>query len=188
MLFDLGACVGEIPPPTCTPDMACPAGACGLRPDGCGGTIDCGSCIPTCEPLSCEDVGAECGAIGDGCGGVVECGPCVDGKVCGANQANQCGSGSCNPSGCPAGAECGQAGDGCGGIVNCGTCPQGRVCGLDEPFKCAPPPGCVPVTCSSVQAECGSIPDGCGGVKDCGNCPADFLCGISRANRCESIK
>lgn len=188
MLFDLGACIGEVPPPSCTPETECPAGACGVTPDGCGNTLDCGPCIPTCMPLSCDDVGAECGSIGDGCGNVVPCGDCDAGEVCGADAPNQCGSGSCTPSGCPEDAECGQAGDGCGDIVDCGTCPEGYTCGGNEPYKCAPPPGCVPVSCESVGAECGSIPDGCGSVKDCGDCPRDSFCGVSKANKCETIK
>lgn len=188
MLFDLGACIGEVPPPSCTPETECRAGACGLQPDGCGGTFDCGPCVPTCVPLSCEEVDAECGAIGDGCGDIVDCGTCDGDEVCGADEPNQCGSGSCTPTGCPAGAECGQAGDGCGDVVDCGTCPEGHTCGTNEPFKCAPPPGCVPVTCASVDAECGSIPDGCGGVEDCGMCPQGSFCGVSKANKCETIK
>jgi hypothetical protein len=46
MLFDLAACVGEVPPP------------------------------PDCTPNTCEGLGAECGFTGDGCGGVLDCGPC----------------------------------------------------------------------------------------------------------------
>lgn len=46
MLFDLGACVGSDPPaPPCVP-VACPAGACGFMPNGCGGVTDCGTCVP----------------------------------------------------------------------------------------------------------------------------------------------
>jgi hypothetical protein len=47
MLFDLAACVGEVPPP------------------------------PDCTPKMCEDVGAECGFASNGCGGVLDCGPCA---------------------------------------------------------------------------------------------------------------
>jgi len=47
MLFDLSACVGEVPPP------------------------------PDCTPSTCESLGAECGFSGDGCGNVLNCGPCV---------------------------------------------------------------------------------------------------------------
>lgn len=46
MLFDLGACVGEPPPP------------------------------PECKPTTCEELGAQCGPAPDGCGGVLDCGPC----------------------------------------------------------------------------------------------------------------
>jgi hypothetical protein len=46
MIFDLAACVGEVPPP------------------------------PDCTPNTCEGLGAECGFTGDGCGGVLDCGPC----------------------------------------------------------------------------------------------------------------
>jgi hypothetical protein len=46
MLFDLAACVGEVPPP------------------------------PDCTPSTCMGLGAECGFTGDGCGGALDCGPC----------------------------------------------------------------------------------------------------------------
>jgi hypothetical protein len=47
MLFDLAACVGEVPPP------------------------------PDCTPNTCEGLGAECGYTSNGCGGVLDCGPCA---------------------------------------------------------------------------------------------------------------
>ena len=64
---------------------------CGPIGDGCGGTIDCGTCndpdtcggggtlficgsggggSSSCVPRSCADVGANCGVVADGCGGV----------------------------------------------------------------------------------------------------------------------
>ena len=46
MLFDLGACVGDDPPP------------------------------PPCVPETCESLGVQCGLSPDGCGAVLECGPC----------------------------------------------------------------------------------------------------------------
>ena len=46
MLFDLGACIGDVPPP------------------------------PDCDPQTCETLGAECGFTPDGCGAVLDCGPC----------------------------------------------------------------------------------------------------------------
>jgi hypothetical protein len=47
MLFDLAACVGEVPPP------------------------------PACTPATCESLEVECGFTPDGCGAVIDCGPCV---------------------------------------------------------------------------------------------------------------
>lgn len=47
MLFDLGACVGDPPPP------------------------------PECKPTTCEALEAQCGPAPDGCGGVLDCGPCT---------------------------------------------------------------------------------------------------------------
>jgi hypothetical protein len=48
MLFDLGACVGDDPPPPpCVPETCDSVGAaCGFTPDGCGAAIDCGPCEP----------------------------------------------------------------------------------------------------------------------------------------------
>jgi hypothetical protein len=46
MLFDLGACIGDDPPPPpCVPEV-CAADQCGFVPDGCGGVLDCGPCRP----------------------------------------------------------------------------------------------------------------------------------------------
>lgn len=47
MIFDLGACIGDLPPP------------------------------PECVPETCESTETECGYIADGCGKVVDCGPCI---------------------------------------------------------------------------------------------------------------
>ncbi|MET0794499.1 MAG: hypothetical protein ABW061_23465 [Polyangiaceae bacterium] len=45
MLFDLGACIGIIPHPMCTPATCASLGAtCGSSPDGCGNLLDCGPC------------------------------------------------------------------------------------------------------------------------------------------------
>jgi hypothetical protein len=43
MLFDVGACVGELPVPTCVP-ATCDGSRCGVAPDGCGNLLDCGPC------------------------------------------------------------------------------------------------------------------------------------------------
>jgi len=65
---------------------------CGSIEDGCGGSLDCGSCTApetcggggtanvcgtgSCVPLTCEEAGATCGQVDDGCGGELDCGPC----------------------------------------------------------------------------------------------------------------
>jgi hypothetical protein len=43
MLFDVGACVGDLPVPTCVP-ATCDGSRCGVAPDGCGLVLDCGPC------------------------------------------------------------------------------------------------------------------------------------------------
>jgi hypothetical protein len=189
MLFDLGSCVGNTPPPpTCVP-VKCTAAVCGVVPNGCGGTVDCGKCPPPgCRPTSCGAQNAECGAIGDGCGALLDCGVCPKGQICGINKPNQCGETHCTPQTCDdAKAECGNIGDGCGALIDCGQCPPGQVCGLESPFKCGTPP-CVPKTCADVGAECGSIADGCGNVLDCGNCPPGATCGLREANKCSMTR
>jgi len=77
-------------PDVCVPITCQSAGKdCGPIQDGCGGTINCGSCptnttcggggIPNvcggCVPIKCEDVPQYCGELEDGCGNTVDCGP-----------------------------------------------------------------------------------------------------------------
>jgi hypothetical protein len=46
MLFDLSSCIGDVPPsPPCEP-LECEENSCGFAPDGCGGVLDCGPCMP----------------------------------------------------------------------------------------------------------------------------------------------
>jgi hypothetical protein len=46
MLFDLGACIGVIPPPMCTPSTCQSLKmSCGSAPDGCGKLLNCGPCV-----------------------------------------------------------------------------------------------------------------------------------------------
>jgi hypothetical protein len=73
--------------------------SCGPAGDGCGGALDCGTCVPPetcggggepgvcgapkCTPRTCAQYGAECGTIANGCGGLLDCGICPPGKTCG---------------------------------------------------------------------------------------------------------
>ncbi len=105
-----GVCGVATVAPTCTPASCEEQGlGCGLAGDGCGGTIDCGSCQPgqacgaggepsqcgdvPCTPLTCDDLPFECGVAGDGCGGLTEsCGSCTPPEICGGGgEPGRCG-------------------------------------------------------------------------------------------------
>src|SRR5688572_13889665 len=146
---------------------------CGPVADGCGGTLDCGTCaadgacglvspsvctafIDLCVPATAADAcaGKACGTEGDGCGGSIDCGSCPDGQACGLVQAFQCGEGlTGSTEQCPAridscaevGAECGLIGNGCGGTLECGGCGGGQLCGIESPQKCGRAPVCEPL-------------------------------------------
>jgi hypothetical protein len=186
---------------------------CGTVADGCGGTVDCGSCpdgkscslvhpnvcselselcVPVAADVACA--GKQCGVEGDGCGGTLDCGSCPDTQLCGLAQPFQCaeptaGSGSCPQritSSADAAAECGVIGDGCGGTLDCGACTGGRVCGVDAPWQCGTPPVCQPLDPQTACAnKCGLVSNGCGtevqgGVIDCQAlfpCPDGQGCG-----------
>lgn len=93
---------------------------CGTVSDGCGRTLNCGSCmtpqtcggggVPNvcgCTPTTCAVQHAECGSIPDGCGGTFNCGPCSGSRTCGgAGIPNTC---ACAPNSCQTtgGASCG---------------------------------------------------------------------------------
>lgn len=126
----------------CMPIEKCPdGGSCGVIPDGCGGTLDCGRCNDPetcgggtmgrpnfcgCTPITCALAKAECGTIPDGCGGVLDCGGCRAPQTCGARVPNEC---DCVPRSCSElGVSCGTASNGCGGTVGCGGCGVGRRC------------------------------------------------------------
>ncbi len=80
---------------------------CGPAGDGCGNTLQCGTCaspascggggqsgicgVPPCNPHSCADVNADCGPVADGCGSLLDCGSCSLPETCGGLQASQCG-------------------------------------------------------------------------------------------------
>lgn len=90
MLFDLASCITS---PPCVPRTCAQQGrSCGMAADGCGGTMDCGSCAAgdscggggtpgmcghlTCTPVTCASSGAACGTGSDGCSGMISC-PCA---------------------------------------------------------------------------------------------------------------
>lgn len=106
---------------------------CGPIGDGCGGTIDCGTCNP---PDTC------------GGGGTL--------FTCGSGGGS--GSGSCTPRTCgQAGATCGVVSDGCGSVTaSCGTCPTGEICGATMPNQCGLPP-CQGPLCGQ-QMACTGMP------------------------------
>ncbi len=200
LLFDLTSCLGG---PVCTPRTSCPPGyTCGSFPDGCGGSINCGTCVApdTCggggTPSVCGRSGCTartcgagmCGLIGDGCGGSVNCGPCAAPDTCGGGGVpSVCGHWTCTPSTCPAGA-CGPIANGCGGLITCAPCTAPDTCGGGGiPSRCGHSL-CTRTTCAAQSATCGLIADGCGATLDCGTCPPGTTCGGGgRANTCGSM-
>ena len=85
---------GFLPVDGCRPRGCVEAGAsCGPVDDGCGASIDCGTCEggaacvdnrcdSACMPLAC---GSACGSVADGCGGTLSCGSCAEPEECNSN-------------------------------------------------------------------------------------------------------
>jgi hypothetical protein len=183
---------------SCTPTTCSAQGEnCGSIPDGCGGTLTCGSCgsgqtctnnvcTSTCTPKTCSSKPVvNCGSMPDGCGGTLNCGnTCAAPQTCGGNgTANICGV--CVPTSCSAqGKNCGSIPDGCGNTLACGSCTAPQTCsGAGTANVC----GCTPTTCALQGKNCGSIPDGCGGTLSCGGCNSPQTCGGGgTANVCGS--
>jgi hypothetical protein len=85
----------------CVPETCAGAGVeCGAISDGCGGTLDCGACLPPCTPTSCATAGASCGTIPDGCGGDLDCGLCSGTADGGSDGAGGGGASPCAQSIC----------------------------------------------------------------------------------------
>jgi chitodextrinase len=95
---------------SCTAATSCPGGqTCGTAPDGCGGTINCGTCgsgktcngttcVTSCTPATCTSLGDNCGSPSDGCGGTLSCGTCTAPQVCGiGGTAYHCGTDTAPP-------------------------------------------------------------------------------------------
>jgi hypothetical protein len=87
--FYLGA-----PPPACVPQSCAAQGlSCGAAADGCGDSLECGTCASgdlctsgkcvACVPVTCfSAANRECGSVANGCGGTLECGSCASGMAC----------------------------------------------------------------------------------------------------------
>jgi hypothetical protein len=169
---------GQIQYPTgvcCTPTTCAALGKnCGEISDGCGGTLNCGTCSAPqscggggaanacgCTPTTCAAQHATCGSISDGCGGDLTCGTCPAAPVC---QTATCSGGTCVTAADPA-----RDGESCGGGKVCrnGTCacPSGtRDCG-GTCRQCCADSDCPGATCSAavcIDGACGLTPiEGC---------------------------
>jgi hypothetical protein len=191
LIFDLASRVCDPtvpqPPPTCVKQTCSGLGlSCGPAADGCGGALDCGTCVApatcggggtagvcgtySCVPKTCAEVGFSCGVTGDGCGNTLSCGTCTPPATCGGGGTpGTCGAVTCTPKSCAEqGFTCGSTGDGCGNALECGTCTPPASCGGGgTPGSCGVV-SCTPQTCGS---KCGPQGDGCGGVLTCPTCP-----------------
>ncbi len=190
-VVDCGACgagqfCGVLKPSRCasaselcaplTPDEACVDKSCGAAGDGCGGTIDCGSCAD-------DEV---CGLVTP-----FECAPAPEFSA----QSCPAELGNCEEQG----VECGFAGNGCGEVIDCnqevGGCLADEVCGAETVGRCGLPPDCLPLSAAEAcDGRCGFVSNGCGvevdgGLIDCSalgfGCADDEICGgAGVANEC----
>ena len=151
------ACEDPVPP-ICIPETCADKNhQCGVDGDGCGGSIECGTCtaddvcsyqdegnrcVPA-EPITCtpmpdvEACAGTCGIVGDGCGGQLRCQDnpltaCPEGTTCGGGgEAGVCGTGqTCEKlevSVACAG-KCGSQSDGCGETYQCDNTNGGQTC------------------------------------------------------------
>jgi hypothetical protein len=174
---------GTCTAPVCTPRtfaQACPGGgghkSCGVQPDGCNSTINCGGCAadescgrggpslcgpnPVCQPTPAATACAgKCGTVANGCGGTIACNSsnggvsCTGSEYCGATQPNRCGTPpvTCTPRSCAQlGHSCGLASDGCGHQLNCwsGCSPSDPSC----TGSCGGNSGCLANTTTGAQS------------------------------------
>jgi hypothetical protein len=175
----LGGCEPLTEDPLCCPVQ------CGPASDGCGGTIDCGSCggldqacfqgscvqcqIPTCNVFDPEDPslpsgttpGIECGVKSDGCGGWYVC----------PNEGQ-----------CPEGTKCNEVTNRC--EDPCGNkCSDPSLCDHDTGL-CEPDPTVCQTDCKNFGTNpdspnvCGD-PDGCGGFCTLCSLPGEQACVVS---------
>jgi hypothetical protein len=163
-----GACT----PTTCAAQSA----TCGSLSDGCGGTLQCGSCAAgqTCASSHvCQAASACQGSV-----------PAYTAGKCNAtaaygNALYKCISQAAGVNGEPAG--CGLPGVYCSSIApdnaSWGTSAWQLVQRCDTST-------CTPTTCAAQGKTCGSIGDGCGGTLSCGTCASGQTC--SSSNTCQS--
>ncbi len=193
MLFDLTSCVSP-DVPTCTARTCAELGFdCGMQGDGCGNTLDCGTCQNSelcggggapgvcatgCTAKTCAELGFSCGMQGDGCGNTLDCGMCTSPQSCGGGGTpGVCGGGCVALTCVQQGFTCGSQGNGCGGGLQCGECTLPDSCGGGGvPGQCGGAT-CVAATCGGLGLSCGPAGDGCGGSLDCGTCPTGETCG-----------
>jgi hypothetical protein len=172
---------------TCTPKTCAQLGFdCGMNSDGCGSTLNCGTCAPpgfcggggfstcgtmsgtdggtVCTPKTCAMLNINCGPAGDGCGNMLACGTCMSPQTCGGGGPGVCGTSTpdggtvCTPKTClQLGFTCGPAGDGCGNMLACGTCQAPDTCGGGgTPSVCGNPTPCTGLCLNQVACDGGT--------------------------------
>jgi hypothetical protein len=130
----IGNLTSQVPAACQATTCAAQGKTCDTMSDGCGATLNCGSCVVgqvclssgvCCQPTTCAAQGMNCDSISDGCGGTLSCGTCPAGYVCGGNNVCICAPGALC---CPAGYTlCGSSCDNLNTDANnCGAC--GNVC------------------------------------------------------------
>ncbi len=186
----------------CTPIACSQLGkSCGNWGDGCGGTLNCGTCSTgqTCNtngqcvctaetnPAFCSRLGKNCQFTGnDNCGTsrTVNCGSCATGQTCSNGVCASSCTAETNTQFCSRLAKnCGSvtANNNCGTsrTVNCGSCPTGQSCSNGV---CAS--SCTAETntqfCSRLAKNCGSVTanNNCGTSRtvNCGSCASPQTC------------
>ncbi len=182
--------------PGCTPKTCAELGYnCGPNADGCGGILQCGSCMSPqfcggggfskcggggmCAPKTCDELGYNCGENADGCGNMIDCGTCPLPQFCGGGGFSRCGGDVelrdggtlCVPKTCAGlGYNCGPAGNGCGGLLDCGSCVSPQYCGGGGFNVCGGDLRVLDGGSVCVPETCASLGYDCGPTGDgCGN-------------------
>jgi hypothetical protein len=145
--------------------------SCGLTPDRCGDTLDCGSCERgfSCVEHNCEEE-VEPGNQGGGDPPPPEPDPEPDPPPPPPCEPLQCDLMVNN---------CGRLNDGCGGSVDCGECRGAFECRNNRCMRRngGEEPGCDRQnTCHFFDQECGFTEDLCNGDVRCGYCRANEVC------------